>query len=607
MQGLMLAAGMGKRLGRLTNDNTKCMLEVAGEKLVDRAIEALRYAGIRKLVVVVGYKGENLIDYLTSRYKGQNFTFEFIFNRDYDKTNNIYSLYLAKKALSEDDTVLLESDLIYDKTLIKKLVDCPHKNVAAVARYKDWMDGTVVTLDDESYITEFIEKNNFHGELIDTYYKTVNVYKLSRDFSANVYMPFLGAYITSYGSDSYYETTLKVIAHLSKTKIYAYELGDLSWYEIDDMHDLDVSEVLFEKDKGKKYDLLASKYGGYWRYEGIKDYCYLVNPYFPGEKMYEEMARELKTLIGSYPSGLDTQNMHAERMFSVDKKYLLTGNGAAELINCLGRASAGKTVAVSSPSFNEYIRCFSNSRIKLIDNSETDYGHDAESYLEACGNSDMLCVCNPDNPSGAAISEKDMSRLLTRAAERGVTLVVDESFSDFRDDGCPSLMNNETLKKYPNLIVIKSIGKSFGVGGLRLGVLASANAELLKSIRADMQVWNINSLAEYFMQIYTRYSKDYVSACKKIAAERAYIAAELGGIKDIKVYPSQANFIMIDLKERSSRELCEDALSERKFFLKDLSSKNGFKGKNFIRVAVLNHEDNVALVKYLKEKLEIPQ
>ena len=130
----MLAAGMGKRLAKYTANNTKCMVSVAGEKLIDRAIESLKIAGIKKFVLVIGYKGENLKKYILENHKGE-MEFVFIENKDYATTNNIYSFYLAKDELVKDDTILLESDVIFEKDLIKKMVESKYDNAAAVAKY----------------------------------------------------------------------------------------------------------------------------------------------------------------------------------------------------------------------------------------------------------------------------------------------------------------------------------------------------------------------------------------------------------------------------------------------------------------------------------------
>lgn len=603
MQALMLAAGMGKRLGKLTGENTKCMLEVAGEKLIDRAIEAVELAGITKMVIVVGYKGDNLVNYINENYKDSKISFEFINNKDYATSNNIYSFYMAKEYLEKDDTILMESDLIYEKELVSKLVNDCHENIAAVAKYKSWMDGTCVTLDDSGNILQFIEKANLDFDSGIDYYKTVNIYKFTKDFCKNIYIPFLESYMKAYGLNSYYETVLKVISHLSNSNIYGYEIGNMAWYEIDDIQDYDIASVLFSKGK-EKYDLVASKFGGYWRYDKMLDFCYLVNPYFPTKTMIEKMQREFPVLLGNYPSGLAMQNMNAERIFGVNRQYLLVGNGASELINALGVLQTG-VLAVGVPTFNEYVRCFRNCEIKYVDNSQINYGISLEAYKKACEDADLLCVVSPDNPSGAMLSKDDALELIEYAKSCNTNVLIDESFIDFADKEVRyTLLNNEILEKYPNLIVMKSIGKSYGVAGLRLGVLASSNIELLADIKKYMQIWNINSFAEYYLQIYNLFAKDYVTACDKIAYQRNRMINEINKMQNFKAYTSQANYILVEVKSGSSYDLCVKALEENNIFIKDLSTKNYFKGKNFIRIAVKDEEENNILLGFLSRRIE---
>lgn len=138
MQAVILAAGMGKRLGKYTKDCTKCMITVGNKKLIDRAVEALKQAGISRLIMVVGYEGEKLEHYLKENVKDMELV--FIYNHDYTSTNNIYSLYMAKKELVKDDTILMESDLIYDYEVLQKLVSEPYENMVVVAKYEQWME-----------------------------------------------------------------------------------------------------------------------------------------------------------------------------------------------------------------------------------------------------------------------------------------------------------------------------------------------------------------------------------------------------------------------------------------------------------------------------------
>ena len=603
MQALMLAAGMGKRLGKYTGNNTKCMVEVAGKKLIDRAIQAIEEAGIEKFILVIGYKGENLKNYVLDNYKNSKIKFEFINNEQYASSNNIFSFYMAKEYLEQDDTILLESDLIYDSRIIKRVVECQDKDLAVVAKYESWMDGTVVTCDENRNITQFIEKVDMDLRLAESYYKTVNIYKLSKEFSCSTYIPFLEAYMKAYGLNSYYETVLKVISHLSKTSLKAYFVDDLPWYEIDDVQDLDIATVMFSTGE-EKYKNIISKFGGYWRYSKMLDFCYLVNPYFPPKRMVEKMQNEFPILLTEYPSGLNIQNMNAERIFGVEDSHILVGNGAAELINALGAYVRGK-VAVSLPTFNEYVRCFRNCELIKIDNSKFDYKHNFDYLMDLVEKVDYICIVSPDNPSGDLLTKEQILSLCEKAKKFGTRVVIDESFIDFANkDRRYTLLDNEVLNSNPNLIVIKSISKSFGVPALRLGVLACSDETIIKELRNLMQVWNINSFAEYYLQIYNLFASSYEKACDSIAFERNRFINELSTVKSIKVYPSEANFIMVDLGKTNSYEFCIKMLDKYDILIKDLSSKNYFTGKNFIRVAIRNEKDNDAFIEAIKKELD---
>lgn len=219
MQAIILAAGMGKRLGELTKGNTKCMVNVNGISLIDRTLTQLSKLSLSRIIIVIGYKGENLKNYVGDEYKGVKI--EYINNPVYDKTNNIYSLSLAKKELQEDDTLLIESDLIFDDALFSMIVDNSYPNLALVAKYETWMDGTMVRIDADCNIVNFVPKDAFRYEDVDVYYKTVNIYKFSREFSTNEYVPFLDAYSRVMGNNEYYEQVLRVLTLLNSSTLKA--------------------------------------------------------------------------------------------------------------------------------------------------------------------------------------------------------------------------------------------------------------------------------------------------------------------------------------------------------------------------------------------------
>ena len=598
MQALMLAAGMGKRLGAYTNNQTKCMVKVGGKTLLEHAADALRAAGIRKFVIVVGYEGEKLMEF--AREKLSDMELEFVVNKDYDTTNNIYSLYMAREQLMADDTIMLESDLIYEPRLIQEMVESDAPNVVAVAKYEHWMDGTVTLVGEDGTIQEFIEKKNFRYDSVSKYYKTVNVYKFSREFASEQYVPFLTAYIQAYGKNQYYEMVLKALAHLHFAGLRAFEMGDIKWYEIDDVQDLDIANTMFatDDDRLRAYEC---HFGGYWRFGGLKDFCYLVNPYFPPQKMVDQMTYFYKTLLTQYPSGMYVQKLLAGKMYGVKEDYLLVGNGAAELINTLGRTMSGKT-ALSIPAFNEYVRCFPDCEIFPISGAKSDFRFDMDELRKAAKKMDNLVIINPDNPSGAFLTEEELLELCEICLDNNTTLVVDESFVDFAERKQRyTLLRNEILEAYPNLMVIKSISKSYGVPGLRLGVCASGNEGWIAEMKGLLPVWNINSFGEYFFQIYGLYASQYEAACDEICIQRRKMMERLAQFPFLKPYPSQANYIMCAVEGMRSKDLANRLLKNNDLLIKDLSTKNGFDGRDFIRIAVRDEADNAALYAALEE------
>ncbi len=597
MQALMLAAGMGKRLGKYTSNHTKCMVQICGKTLIEHAIDALLQAKITRLVMVVGYCADTLVTFLNAHSRGMEI--EYVYNNDYAITNNIYSLYLAKEQLIRDDTILLESDLIFDPQLIQRLVMSPQQDVVAVSPYQHWMHGTVTRLDERGFISEFISGTDFQYTEISQYYKTINIYKFSREFSERFYVPFLEAYIHAYGTNEYYEMVLKIIASIQNIGLKGLVVSDLPWYEIDDAQDLDIAETLFSEPdiKLKKMEL---RFGGYWRFDSLRDFCYLVNPYFPPNDMFKQFQYFFLPLLTQYPSGMDVQRMLAAKMFHINEQYLLVGNGAAELINVLGRCISGR-LGVYTPTFNEYVSCFSLCQLVKMRSEAYDFRLSAKQIIEDinAASLDSLLLINPDNPSGAFLKIEEMFIILDACKAANITCIVDESFVDFAEENVRySLISDEVLEKYPNLIAVKSISKSYGIPGIRLGVVSTSSTALLQSMRKKMPIWNINSFAEFFLQNHELYAKEYWYACSRIADQRNIMLQKLRELHCLRIFDSQANYIMCQLigdSGLSSTQLAEQLLSDWNILIKDLSTKDGICGGNYFRVAVKNEEENATL------------
>ena len=603
MQAIILAAGMGKRLKKLTANNTKCMVKVNGVTLIERMLSQLEKLHLSRIVIVVGYKKENLIDYIATL----NIQTPIIFvnNPIYDKTNNIYSLFLASDYLRREDTILLESDLIFDDSVLQALIDDPRDTLALVDKYESWMDGTCLKLTEDDKIKSFIPGKNFNFKDRDEYYKTVNIYKFSRHFSETRYVPFLVAYSKALGDNEYYEQVLKVIMMLDEPEIRAKRLNlhrEASirhlWYEIDNIQDLNIAESMFNLSEEEKLSKFHKRYGGYWRYPQLLDFCYLVNPYFPPQRLIDEIKASAEKLLTQYPSGMYVNSLLAAKNFGVEQKNILVGNGAAELIKSLMNFVTGK-VGIVRPTFEEYPNRYDDTISFTPQNENFSYG--VEDLINFFGDKNIsnLVIINPDNPSGNYIPKEKILRLIEWTRERNINLIVDESFVDFADEN-DTLMEQEILDANKNLCLVKSISKSYGVAGLRLGVLASGNEKLIAELKKDVAIWNINSFAEFYMQIYEKYKGDYVKSLQLLREERRRFQNELSKIPNIRVIPSQANFIMVEiLGNVTAKDLSKNLLSQENILVKDLTEK--LSGKNYLRIAVRNTEDNNKILAALQK------
>ena len=482
------------------------------------------------------------------------------------------------------------------------LLDNPYPNLALVAKYESWMDGTMVRIDEDCNIVNFVPKQAFKYKDTDSYYKTVNIYKFSKEFSTQKYVPFLEAYSKAVGDNEYYENVLRIITFLNSHDLKALPITDEKWYEIDDKQDLDIAEALFadEKDLLRKY---YGRYGGYWRFPQMLDYCYLVNPYFPSSGIVDEMQANFRTLLTEYPSGMKVNTLLASKCFGVREEFLIPGNGAAELIKALMEDIEG-SIGVTRPTFEEYPNRVDGERHVTFIPQNEDYRYGAKDLMDffSIHPVDTLLLINPDNPSGNFIPKSDVLILADWAEKHGIRLIVDESFVDFSDGyEYNSLLDDKILEAYPHLIVMKSISKSYGVPGLRLGILASSDRDLISKMKKQVSIWNLNSFAEFFMQIFSKHEKAYKHACSKFLEERRSFEKGLRSIPFLRVMPTQANYFLCEvLAPYTANEVVIYLLKNYNILTRDCSSKPGFDGKQYMRIAIRNHEDNERLVSAFK-------
>lgn len=347
-----------------------------------------------------------------------------------------------------------------------------------------------------------------------------------------------------------------------------------------------------------------SRYGGYWRFPEMLDYCYLVNPYFNRSAIIKEMQDFFPVLVSEYPSGMGINSSLASECWRIKQEHIVVGNGAAELIKAIMEGLEGR-VGVVRPTFEEYPNRLSAEMVETYVPQNDMFRYDADDLIDYFGQHsvDTLLLINPDNPSGNFVPAEGIHKVAQWCEDKGIQFILDESFVDFSlNYEQNTFLHDEILEKYPHMCVMKSISKSYGVPGLRLGILCSANEMLIAKLKKQVSIWNINSFAEFFMQIFPRYREDYRHACDQFIKAREDFEIELKKIPFIKVMPSQANYFFIEvLSPYKAVDLCATLLKKYKILASACLAKKGIDPNRYMRIAVRNHHDNEKFINALKE------
>ncbi len=242
MRAIILAAGEGSRLRPFTDDRPKCMVDVGGREMLDRALEALAAVGATEVILVSGYRA----DVLRERYgdAAYGLPITWVDNPIYDKTNNLYSLWLARDFLDVDH-LLLESDLLFDKEILERLIESKFPNAAVVDAYRPELNGTIIKAEDDGTSTQMVLKaqqgpDYDHSDSL----KTVNIYRFEGGFMREHYLPRLNRYVEEKRTDKYYEAVLAELVTEGAVTLGAVKTAPLKWAEVDTPED----RVLAEKD-----------------------------------------------------------------------------------------------------------------------------------------------------------------------------------------------------------------------------------------------------------------------------------------------------------------------------------------------------------------------
>ena len=594
---IILAAGRGSRLQPFTANLPKCLVEIGGESLLKRALRGLASQGISQAVIVIGYESELVRERIGSTFSGVDVV--YVEAPDYATTNNIRSLWDVRRYLDQD-ILLLEADVAFDPEVISALLK-ESGSSAAVAPYKRTLSGTVVRRDSRGQVTNFILGAE-QGRKFDTAgtFKTVNIYLLRKELLREEVVPRLCRAIEAGRVQDYYEGILRdcVADGDSAINLAAVDISASRWCEIDDERDLDTAEFLF-LDRQAQFDRIQKLHGSYWRY-GFTDHSYLYNMHFPPAEMLQVFEDNLRNIVTNYPVAQPELARLVANWTGANPDHLVVANGAAELIKILG-GKIWTRLTIPTPSFNEYEEVIAEDQLNRFPLDPGTFELDIDAFAESVigWRSDTAVIVTPNNPTAISVSPDDVLRLANMLNDHHCRLIVDESFIEFSRTGAAGSVE-EMVETYPNLVVIKSISKVFGVAGLRLGYLLSADREFVNTVRGCLPIWNINGLAEEFLRTVGRYRREFSESCDLTRVTCAALYEELLGVPGLAPIEPDANFVLCKLVAGvTAPEIARRLYVECNILVKDCAGKSMPEADRYLRIASRTEAENRLLVRAL--------
>jgi histidinol-phosphate/aromatic aminotransferase/cobyric acid decarboxylase-like protein len=581
-------------------------VEVNGEPILERALRALAAHDIREAVIVVGHKSEVIRARLGNRFEG--IEIRYVDAPLYASTNNIHSLWDARDFFDQD-ILLLEADVVFDKEVIGAILRQPG-SAAAVAPHHRALSGTVVRCDGQGRIGSFVLGADQDASFDSAgAFKTVNIYLLRAALLRTHLLPRLTQRIDGGHVHDYYESIFRdFVADGSVTNLAAVNVDASRWYEIDDHRDLDVAAFIF-LDHDAQFDRIQELHGSYWRY-GFVDHSYLYNMHFPPPAMLADLRDDLREIITNYPVGQTELARLVADWTGNSADHLVVANGGAELIKVLGNAFLGD-LAIPTPSFNEYEEVVDSQRLHRMPLTQPDFDLDTGAFVDftiACGANTAIIV-SPNNPTARSVPRNEILEAAQRLGEHGCRLIVDESFIEFSSDGEAQSIES-MVESYPNLAVLKSMSKVFGIAGLRIGYLLSADQEFVDAVRASLPIWNINGPAEAFLRAIGRYRREFAESCSLTRTACLDLYERLRALPGLEPIEPDANFVLCKLADASNGgpsigavELTRHLYVNHNILIKDCAGKSMPQADRYVRIASRTPTENNHLVQALQRTL----
>lgn len=352
------------------------------------------------------------------------------------------------------------------------------------------------------------------------------------------------------------------------------------------------------KNQMEKYAYISTQHGGYYRHEFI-DHAYLYNLYFPPEEVFTCFKNHIHDLVLNYPVAQDVLASLVGRLINQLPEHIVVGNGAAELIKIVSSHIA-KKIIVPVPSFNEYVNAAPKGNAIEFPLDTPSFHLDVDKFSARAikENADIAVVVTPNNPTSMAVPKSDLIRLAKKLASHDCQLIIDESFIDFTHD--PDLISMaDQIQTYPHIAIFKSMSKAYGICGIRIGYLLTANTKFAKAVRQGIHIWNINGFAEEFLRVLPNYSDAFTKSCSQVKKDRDNLYEDLKTFSELTVYKPDANFVFCRLPDQgpSAPNFTKKLFIEHNMYIKHCQGKTMPDSDQYIRIAARTQKENTDLVK----------
>jgi len=351
----------------------------------------------------------------------------------------------------------------------------------------------------------------------------------------------------------------------------------------------------------ERYNFVSSQHGGYWRHDFI-DHNYLYNLYFPPEDFFSHITKQIHQLVLNYPIAQKDLAGLVGDLIGQPLERIVVGNGAAELIKII--AGMNRKLIVPVPSFNEYANAALTGNVVEFALESPSFQLDVDKFAaEAIRcKAGLAVVVTPNNPTSLLVPKAELIRLLKKLADHDCMLIVDESFIDFAKNRDQETLAPE-LDKYPNLAIFKSMSKAYGICGIRIGYMLTANRDFAAKVRQGLHIWNINGFAEEFLRLAPQYRQEFIVSCNKVKADRDHFYEQLQAIQGMTIYQPDANYIFCRLPDHaaSGPEVTEELFIKHNIYIKHCQGKTMPESDRYLRIASRTQAENRRLVEALRD------